>query len=273
MRGQVGDQVQPGRQQLGAVPGQVPVPHVQRADVPAAAGPPRRAGRLQQGTALLEHPVVVGAHPGEPRRAQHQQLVHEPPPLPRVAPDQGQVLGGEQHGAQDAQHVTRPRHRAPVDPGPVGPARGDLQLDQQLAPLVDHGGAHHGPLGAVPHQGSVRGHPVRTEGGHVPDRLNQVGLALTVRADQHARARLERHVRVRPRAEVADLEMPDEHRVPRVSRPGWSRPRNSARPGARRVRRTGCAARRPRAWPASPPGGRRTGRTAPPRSPAPAPRG
>ena len=44
---------------------------------------PRRAApaRLEQGVALLEHPVVVGAHAGQPRRAQHQQVVEEPAPV------------------------------------------------------------------------------------------------------------------------------------------------------------------------------------------------
>ena len=99
-----------------------------------SAGPPARAPRapapdLQQGVALLEHPVVVGPHPGVPRRAQHQQVVEEPAALGRVALDEGQVLGGEQHAAQDAEHLPGPRHRRPVDPRPVGLAGGDLDLD------------------------------------------------------------------------------------------------------------------------------------------------
>jgi hypothetical protein len=248
--------------------GQVPVPHVQRADVALAAGPARAARRLQQRAALPQHPVVVRAHPGVPGRAQHQQLVQEPAALTGVAAHQRQILRREQHGAHDAQHVPRPGHRRPVHPGPVGPARGDLQFHGQLATGVHHRAADHGARGAVPHQRRVGGHPVRAEGGQVSDRFHQVRLALAVRPDQHTGPRLERQVGLRPGAEVGDLEVSDVHR-------GWVSWPAATRgpPRAPRARRTGCAAPRPPSSPASPPAGRRTGRTARPRSPAPAPRG
>ena len=63
------DQGEPAGQQLRAVLGQVAVPDVEGAQVAGAAGPAGRAGGLQQRVALLEHPVVVGPDPGEPRGA------------------------------------------------------------------------------------------------------------------------------------------------------------------------------------------------------------
>ncbi len=90
------------------------------------------AGGLEQAVALLEHPVVVAAHPGEARLPGHQQLVEEAAPLPRVALDQRQVVGREQHGPQDPEHLAGPWHGAAVQPPAVGPARVDLELDQRL---------------------------------------------------------------------------------------------------------------------------------------------
>ena len=130
------DQVQPLRQQLGARARQVLVPHVEGGQVHrAAAVPAGHRRRLQQGVALLEHPLVVGPHARHPRRAGRDQLVEEAAPLAGVALDQGQVLRREQHRPYDPQHVTRPDLRGPVDPGPVGTARVELQLDQ-LLPLA-----------------------------------------------------------------------------------------------------------------------------------------
>ncbi len=114
---------------------------------PAVPARPSAAG-LQQGVALLEDPVVVGAHPGHPRRAGGDQLVQETAPLTGVALDQREILRREQHGAHDAEHVTRFDLRGPVDPGAVGLARVQLQLDQLLPLALPDLGPDHGPLGA-----------------------------------------------------------------------------------------------------------------------------
>ena len=80
--------------------------------------------RLQQCVALLEDLVVVGAHPRPARLPLHEQVVEEPAALRRVALDQGEVLGGEEHGAHRAEHVAGPRHAATgrAGPGSLGPA-------------------------------------------------------------------------------------------------------------------------------------------------------
>jgi hypothetical protein len=71
-----------------------------------------------------------------------------------------QVLGREQHRPQDPGDVARRRLR-PVEPGPVRPARRDLQLQPQLTAVVHDDAAHHGVLGAAADQRRIGGDPVR----------------------------------------------------------------------------------------------------------------
>ena len=182
------------------------VPDVEGAqvDLLGRAGP---APDLSSALRCLQHPVVVGADAGEARRARDQQVVEEPAPLGRVALDQRQVLGGEQHGAQDAEDLPGPRHRRPVDPGPVRPAGGDLDLDEQRPVVAHHLAADHGALRAEAHQRRVLRDPVRPEGGEVADRLDQVGLALPVGADERRHARVQRELDLGVGAEVGQREM------------------------------------------------------------------
>ena len=208
MRRQRGDQLQPAGQQLGAVVGQVLVPDREGGQV-LPAGAADLAGqvrRAEQGVALLDDPVVVGADPGVPGLPGDQQVVEVAAAFRRVAADQLEVLGGEQHHPQGAEHVARAADRGPVEPGPVGLAGHDLQLDQQLAAVVDDLAADHRGGRAGPDQGRVGGHPVAVQGGHVAEGLDQVGLAHAVLADQHGDARVEidRHPLVR--AEVGQLD-------------------------------------------------------------------
>ena len=165
--GQVGREVaqqpQTGIEQLGADRREVVVPHVEgvqrrlarlverlvavarRARRAAGSLAQHRRRRLQQGVALLEDLVVVGAHARPARLALDEQVVEEAAPLRRVALDEGEVLGGEEHGAHRAEHVAGPRHRGAAEPGPVGPTRRDLELDHRLA-LVAHDGSAHDRL-------------------------------------------------------------------------------------------------------------------------------
>ncbi len=269
---QGGHQLDPEGRQLGPGTSQMAVPDLQRGQVGAlaATGPAGHRGGLQQGVALLEHPLVVLPHAGQPGRAGGQQLVQEAPPLAGVALDQAEVLRGEQHGAQQAQHIARADVVGAVDPGPVGLARGELQLDQGGAAAVHHRGADPRPLGAQPDQRGVGGDPVAAQGGDVADRLDQVGLALAVGPDEGRHARVEGNLGPGVRPEVGERQMRNMHGCglcpPSVDepgpRPGWgSAPvgTTSTRP---RGRRTGCAARRSSSSAASRPGGRRTGRTA-----------
>ena len=116
----------------------------------------RAADRLEQRVALLEHPVVVGAQAGQPRGPQDQQVVEEAAPLRRVALDQREVLGREDHRADQADQVAGPGEHRLVDPGPVGAARVDLDLEHRGPAVLDHRGADHRLLGAGPDQRARR---------------------------------------------------------------------------------------------------------------------
>ena len=171
----------------------------------AGASAQHGGGRLQQGVALAQHLVVVGAHPGPAGLARDEQLVEEPAPLRRVALDQGEVLGREQHGAQRAEHLSGPLHRRAAEPGTVGPAGVELELDQRLAPVAHDHAPDHRLAGAEPHQRLVGGHPVARERGEVADRLDQVGLALSVEPDQRRDPRTQRQLGALVAAEVRDV--------------------------------------------------------------------
>ena len=215
MRPQRGHQAHPAGQQRRARLGQLRVPRVERRRhrfTGRAAQVPLGPRGLEQGGALPQHPFVVRAQPRVPRRGGDQQLVQEPPPLAGIALDQGHVFGREQHRAQRAQDVPRPRHRRPVQPDPVGPAGVELDLHQRAALGSAHRGPQHGPVSAPPDQRRVGGDPVAAQRGQVADRLDQVGLAFPVRPAErgHARPELEAELGVGP--EVGQREPGEVHR-------------------------------------------------------------
>ena len=204
---------QAGREQLRAGAREVGVPHTEGGQrrVGAAALTSRDPGGLQQRVALLEHPVVVGADPGEARGPLDQQVVEEVPPLRRVTLDQGEVLGREQHRADQAQQLAGPGERGPVHPGLVGATGVDLHLEDRLAPVADHGRPDHGMVRTQAHQRAVAGDPVRGERRDVVDRLDQVGLALAVAADERRHPGAERDLGLRVGPEVVQREVRDVH--------------------------------------------------------------
>ena len=140
---QVGDQGETLGEDLGADPGEVGVPDAQRGQgcllvAPSISTAARVAGGLQQGVALAQDALVVGPGAGEARGAQHEQVVEEPPPLGRVSLDQGEVLRGEDHGADEPDQVAGLRQRRLVDPGAVGLAGVDLHLEHGGASVAHH---------------------------------------------------------------------------------------------------------------------------------------
>ena len=154
------------------------VPELERREL--ALGDPRAARRLQQGVALPQHPVVVGEHAGEPRRQLHEQLVEEPAPPRRLAADQREIFGGEQHGRDVAGQFAR-LHRDPIDLGAV--RAGAVELHLERAPRGRRARAARGRSPRPPRCGSA---PDRSRPGATPrvlevaDRLDEVGLALAV---------------------------------------------------------------------------------------------
>ncbi len=188
------------------------VPHVQRRQIqlPTTVAPRHRRG-LEQRVALLEHPVVVRAHPRHPRRPGRDQLVQKAAPLTRIALDQRQILRREQHRPHDAQHVPRPDLRRPVDTGPIRAPGVQLQLHQLLPLALHHLGTDDRPLRPHPHQGRVGGDPVTAEGRQIADRLDQIGLPLPVGPHESRHARIERNLDPGVRAEVGQRQMRNVH--------------------------------------------------------------
>src|SRR5690606_31854808 len=77
-----------------------------------------------------------------------------------------------------------PGEGRPVEPGAVRAAGHDLQLDEALPPVPDDRGPDDRPLGTVTDQGGVGGDPVTAQGRDVARRLDEVGLALAVAAQE-----------------------------------------------------------------------------------------
>ncbi len=107
--------------------------------------PPREGGRLR-GVLRCADPVVVGRPPairGE------RAVISSSRKRRRSAdrPSWGQVLGAQQHGPDDAQHVTRPDLRRPVDPRAVRLAGVQFELDELLPLALPDLGPDHGALG------------------------------------------------------------------------------------------------------------------------------
>ena len=80
-----------------------------------------------------------------------------------------------------------------------------------VRPVLDHGRPDHRLLGAGADQRGVGGDPVRGQPGQVVDRLDQVGLALPVAADERRDARLERDVGGGVGPEVVEGQVGDVH--------------------------------------------------------------
>ena len=99
-----------------------------------------------------------------------------------------------------AQHARAPPAargtRRAVEPGPVGPARGDLELDQRR-PVVARRPRARTTAAAAPNRtsGRVGGDAVAAQRGDVADGLDQVGLALPVGPDQRRDPRRQRQLR------------------------------------------------------------------------------
>src|SRR5690606_1124873 len=76
---------------------------------------------------------------------------------------------------------------------------------------VDDVAADHGSFRAHPDQRRVVSHPMATEGGQVVHRLDQVGLALAVRADERGDAGFERQLDLGVRPEIRQRQVCDVH--------------------------------------------------------------
>src|SRR6266487_4538151 len=165
------------------------IPRIERGQHPCrnavAVGPAATRGaadtrRLQQGGPLLEYPLVVGPHAGEPRRADDQEIVQEPSALAGISLDEGEVLGSERYGLQGADDLPRLPDRRPVEPGPVGAPRVDLEFDKSAGRRRIDLNPDDGTFGALAHERRIRRGAVTAERGRVANRLDQVRLPVAV---------------------------------------------------------------------------------------------
>ena len=86
-----------------------------------------------------------------------------------------------------------------------------LDLEERGPPLLHHRRPDDRLVGTRLHQRGVGGDPVRGEPREVVDRLDEVGLALAVAADERRRPRLQRDVDVGVGAEVVQGQVRDVH--------------------------------------------------------------
>jgi hypothetical protein len=100
-----------------------------------------------------------------------------------------QVLEGEHHAAKGADGVFWPGQRDPVEPDPVRPACVELDLDQAVPGRRPDGRPQDRPVRAHPDHGSIGRNAVAGEGSGIVHRLDQVGLACAVGANERGDAR------------------------------------------------------------------------------------
>ena len=197
--------------------GELLVPHLQRRQVGGLPAAKRGLGGLQERGTLSGDAIEVGAHGRMDGGELRGEVVEEGASHRRVAAHEREILGGEHNGAYDAQDLAGPHLRA-VDARPVCFAAHDLQLDDLLAtrghdPRADDGAAR-GGLGLVEgdtHERALRADPVRRECRQVGEGLDEVRLALAVRAHQDCGSRGQLDDPVLPGAEVVEGQVGDAH--------------------------------------------------------------
>ena len=209
------DQIHPPGDDPRPQPGQSAVPHVERVEhrggVLAPPAPQRPGGRLEQRRALAQDRGVLAEVAAERRAPLHHQLVQESTALGGLSPDQGQILGREEHGLDHAEDVPEPPARRGVEAGPVGAAGVESQFHGEFAPGVMGEGAYQRRVRPAPDQGRIRGDPVGSERGQHPDRLEDVGLSVTVASHEGGDPRSELQLQQGPGAEVEKPQMTQVH--------------------------------------------------------------
>ena len=206
---------------LGAEGREALVPDVEGAErVRGNAGRPRR---LQQRRALAQHALVVREDRRHPRGGRDHERVEESAATGRLTPDDREVLGREQHRIDISLRLAR-AHRIAVHEQAVRAAAIDLALHEHLAPTVSQRRPDDRGRLPRPHERLVRRHPMGSAGREVADGLDEVRLALPVRADDDRHTAIEVELGPRVVAEVGELEPTDDHGAP---------------PGARGRRRRG----------------------------------
>ena len=209
------DDVNARGDEAGGRRGELGVPHLQGGQHGGGRGP-GGAGGPEQAGALGEDLVVLGAHAGQGGSQGDGQVVEESAPPGRLLAHQGQVLGGEQDGAQHSEQFAG-AHGSPVEAGPVGPPGDDLELHDGGASAVDDPGPQHRsarlllPRPGAAYERGVRARAVAGQARQVVDGLDEVGLALPVGADEGRDPGLEGDHEPVVGAEVVQGEVGDVH--------------------------------------------------------------
>ena len=209
--GELVDQVDACRDQLGSVRGEVSVPHVEGVEHTAVAAMAGGAGRFQQCGALPQHFVVVRSHRADPRSSCRGQFVEVATAFAGIPAYQRQVLWREQHRPQHPQYLAGRADGGAVQPRLVGAAGRDFEVDGELAAVVHHDRRDHRTLGARPDQRRVRCDAVRAEGRRIPKGFNEIRLTEAVGTNKHRPPRFQIQVGPRPGSEVLQSQAADVH--------------------------------------------------------------
>jgi hypothetical protein len=165
----------------------------------------------QELVSRLQRAQVI-ARVGEMRR--HLVLhraVEEPAPAVGRSLHQPQIIGREGHHRDAAEEVVRIAHGLAVEPGSASSVP-DRHLDLPFARVDCEAGADERLGSSEPHQ---LGELLRTERTQRADEiagLQEIRLALAVRAEEHGRGGSERYPVVREVAEVARSDFPQDQR-------------------------------------------------------------
>ena len=100
-----GDEGEPLVDELGAERDEPLVPDVECREF--VGREPARAGTLQKGVALFQHPLVVGHDARETRGSLDEQLVEQAPAHGRLAAHDREVFWSEQHAVRVARQLAR----------------------------------------------------------------------------------------------------------------------------------------------------------------------
>ena len=123
LRRQLAHQVDPRRDELRSVRGEVTVPHVEGVEHAAVTAIARGRRGLQQRRPLAEHLVVVRADRRHLRAPSRRELIEVPAPFAGVAAHQREILRCEQHRAQRHPESRGRRARGSGSAVPCWPAR------------------------------------------------------------------------------------------------------------------------------------------------------
>ena len=128
---------------------------------------------------------MLGAHPGQRRTQGDGQVIEKTTSYPRFLTHQGQIFRREDDSAQNSQKFTGPYDSA-IEPGTIRLSRDDLDLQNTGTITMNRLGPHDCSTRlrltrrSSTDQSGVRTDSVARKGRQISDRLNEVGLPLSI---------------------------------------------------------------------------------------------